>query len=89
MKTKLIIALIAAVSATAFTPAFASGYGPAPAYRGSADAPASQRGPGAQLELAGNNAAVSQASYGGVAQGHSETGSRATPMAGDSLFAHH
>ena len=67
MKTKLIAALLVAVSASLAAPAFASGYGPAPFYRPSVGAPASQRGESAQVVAAERNtAAGTDASYGGV-----------------------
>ncbi|TKC85988.1 hypothetical protein FAZ69_22000 [Trinickia terrae] len=85
MKTRLIVALLVAASA----PAFASGYGPAPAYRGSIGAPASQRGQSAQTLAAERDAAGgSQAAYGGVAEGRSESGSRAAVTEAGNLYAH-
>jgi len=52
MKTKFVAALLVALSASAAAPAFASGYGPAPFYRPSVGAPASQRGQSAQTVAA-------------------------------------
>jgi hypothetical protein len=76
MKTKLIAALLVAVSASLAAPAFASGYGPAPFYRPSVGAPASQRGESAQVVAAERNtAAGTDASYGGVVGVASESGS--------------
>src|SRR5215472_3681552 len=45
MKAKFFAALLTALIASLSAPAFASGYGPAPFYRPSIGAPASQRGP--------------------------------------------
>jgi hypothetical protein len=89
MKTKLIVALLVAVSASAVAPAFASGYGPAPAYKDSIGAPASQRGQSVQTLGAERDAATdSQAAYGGVAQDRTGAGSRAAVTPGDNLYSH-
>ena len=48
MKSKLIVTLLVASSASLAAPAFASGYGPAPYYRPDTGAPASQAGQSAQ-----------------------------------------
>lgn len=89
MKTSSIVALLLAASALVTAPAFASGYGPAPAYRSTVGAPASQRGPSAQTLAAERDvAAGSQTATGGADEGRSEAGSRA-PVPGDMLFAHH
>jgi hypothetical protein len=92
MKTKLIVALFAALTASAAAPAFASGYGPAPAYRPAVGAPASQRGQSLQTLAAEsgdiNNGA--QAAYGGSVTGQSEASGRVIGVAQrDMLFAHH
>ncbi|WP_144152320.1 hypothetical protein [Paraburkholderia sp. BCC1885] len=82
MKTKLIAALLVAVSAAVAAPAFASGYGPAPFYRPSVGAPVSQRGQSAQVVAAERDSANSTSnvaadnSYGGVADTTSQSGSR-------------
>jgi len=77
MKTKLIAALLVAVSASLAAPAFASGYGPAPFYRPSVGAPASQRGQSAQTVAAERQDANSaNSAVGGVADGSSAAGSR-------------
>jgi hypothetical protein len=77
MKTKLIAAVLIAASTTIAAPAFASGYGPAPFYRPSMGAPASQRGQSAQtLAAEGKNADDSQAAYGGLRSGDSQNGAR-------------
>jgi len=78
MKNQLIAALLVAASASLAAPAFASGYGPAPFYRPSVGAPASQRGPSAQTIAAERNAANSTSgeSYGGVVAAQSESGRR-------------
>jgi hypothetical protein len=90
MKTQLIAALLVALSASATAPAFASGYGPAPSYRPSVGAPASQRGLSAQTLAAGRDvAAGSQEAYGGVISGHSESASHAAVMPRDDLYARH
>lgn len=89
MKTKFVAALLVALSASAAAPAFASGYGPAPFYRPSVGAPASQRGQSAQTVAASaDDAAGSQAAYGGVVSGHSESASRAAALH-DNLYARH
>jgi len=77
MKTKLIAALLVAVSASLAAPAFASGYGPVPFYHPSVGAPASQRGQSAQTVAAERQDANSaNTAYGGVADGSSASGSR-------------
>jgi hypothetical protein len=97
MKTRFIVALFAALSASVTVPAFASGYGPAPSYRPAVGAPASQRGQSVQT-LAAENAAnadsaaqtsVTQAAYGGSVAGRSESGGRVFATPRDNLFAHH
>jgi hypothetical protein len=92
MKTKVgfISALIVAFSASAAAPAFASGYGPAPSYRPSVGAPASQRGQNVQT-VAGEraNAVGVQGGYGGVVAEGTEAGGRVVKTSGDGLFAHH
>lgn len=90
MKTQLIAALLVALSASAAVPAFASGYGPAPSYRPSVGAPASQRGQSAQtLAAERDDTTGSQAAYGGVVSGQSEAGSRAAVPLRDNLYARH
>jgi hypothetical protein len=90
MKTKLIVALLVAVSASVAAPAFASGYGPAPFYRPSVGAPASQRGQSVQTLAAERDDVVgSQEAYGGVVAGRSQAGSRAAVTSRDNLFARH
>ncbi|HEV3425357.1 MAG TPA: hypothetical protein VG105_16565 [Paraburkholderia sp.] len=92
MKTKLIAALLVAVSATLAAPAFASGYGPAPFYRPSAGAPVSQRGQSAQAVAAERNDATStpvDTSYGGVVGASSESGSRLVTAGTRSLYEGH
>ncbi|MEM5342813.1 hypothetical protein [Paraburkholderia azotifigens] len=77
MKTRLIAALLVAVSAAVAAPAFASGYGPAPFYHPSVGAPASQRGVSAQTVAAEHNAAAaSNDAVGGVIGASSESGGR-------------
>jgi hypothetical protein len=89
MKTKLIAALLVALSASAAAPAFASGYGPAPFYRPAVGAPASQRGQSVQTVAAERDDVTgSQQAYGGVVSGLSQAGSRADVTSRDSLFTH-
>ena len=79
MNRKLIAVLLAAASAFLSIPAFASGYGPAPFYKPSVGAPASQRGQ-SQLTVAVERAEAekdaSDATYGGAEQSVSESGAR-------------
>jgi hypothetical protein len=90
MKTKLIVALLVALSSSVAAPAFASGYGPAPFYKPSVGAPASQRGQSAQtLAAARDDATGSQEAYGGTLAGHSESAGRAAVTPLDSLYARH
>jgi len=90
MKTKFVSALLLALSAFAAAPAFASGYGPAPFYRPSVGAPASQRGQSAQTVAASNDdAAGAQSAYGGVVSGQSESASRVAVAPRDNLYARH
>ena len=90
MKTKLIIALLVAFSASAAAPAFASGYGPAPFYKPSVGAPVSQRGQSVQsLAAERGDATGSQEAYGGVVAGLSQAGSHVAVTPRDSLFARH
>jgi hypothetical protein len=89
MKTKLIAALIA-LSASAAVPAFASGYGPAPFYKPSVGAPASQRGQSAQtLAAEQNDEANAQSAYGGMSDETSQSGSRTSAGLNMDLYAHH
>jgi hypothetical protein len=88
MKTQLIAALLVALSASATAPAFASGYGPAPFYRPSVGAPASQHGQSVQtLAAERDDATGSQEAYGGVVPGHSQSASRAAVTLRDNLYA--
>ena len=90
MKTKLIVALLVAVSASVAAPAFASGYGPAPFYKPSDGAPASQNGQSLRTVAAEReSAATPEKAYGGSVSGLSESGSRVTVTLRDNLFAHH
>ncbi len=90
MKTKLAAALLAALCASLAAPAFASGYGPAPFYRPSVGAPASQRGQSAQtLAAEREESAATQPSYGGVAVQSSQSGSREITTPHDNFYAHH
>jgi hypothetical protein len=90
MKTTLIVALLVAGSASTAAPAFASGYGPAPFYRPTAGAPASQSGQSARTVAAERDDATgSEEAYGGAVSGLSQAGSHAAVASRDSLFAHH
>ncbi|AUT71751.1 hypothetical protein [Paraburkholderia hospita] len=86
MKTRLIAALLVAVSAAVAAPAFASGYGPAPFYRPSVGAPASQRGVSAQTFAAERNqATAANEAVGGVTGASSESGSRQPAQAANDV----
>jgi hypothetical protein len=90
MKTKLIVALLVAVSASAAAPAFASGYGPAPFYRPAVGAPASQSGQSLRTVAAERDDVTgSEQAYGGAVSGLSQAGSHVTVTPRDSLFARH
>jgi hypothetical protein len=90
MKTQFIAAVLVALSATAAAPAFATGNGPAPFYRPTVGAPASQSGPSARtVANERDDAAGSQEGYGGVASSLSQSGSHVIVTARDNLFAHH
>jgi hypothetical protein len=90
MKTKLIAALLVALSASVAAPAFASGNGPAPFYRPAVGAPASQRGQNVQtVATERGDVTGSQESYGGVVAGLSQAGSHAAVTPRGNLFAHH
>ncbi|WP_075643395.1 hypothetical protein [Paraburkholderia ginsengiterrae] len=91
MKNKLIAALLLAAATSIAAPAFASGYGPAPSYRPSVGAPASQRGQSAQTVAAERSNAVGSVndSYGGVVASSSESGSPQVAGAVGRLYAGH
>jgi hypothetical protein len=79
MNTKTIAALLIAASALVSVPALASGYGPAPFYRPSLGAPASQRGQSAQTvatERQNGGDATATSSFGGTTPFSSESGER-------------
>ncbi|MCC8391262.1 hypothetical protein LJ656_01565 [Paraburkholderia sp. MMS20-SJTR3] len=78
MKTKFIAALLVAASASIAAPAFASGYGPAPFYRPSVGAPASQQGQNEQT-IAAERASANNGTtaYGGVKSASSQSGAHA------------
>ncbi|WP_460903047.1 hypothetical protein [Paraburkholderia jirisanensis] len=95
MKIKLTAIIIAAaLSGTAFS-AFASGYGPAPFYRPSVGAPASQRGVSTQtLHAEAQDANEKADAYGGVRDDDSQAGKRAvgsgnTTSSEGWLYRHH
>lgn len=92
MKTKLIAALLVAVSASLAAPAFASAYGAS--FNGyTAGAPVSQRGQSSQAVAAERNNAtgtsVTGTSYGGVVGASSESGSRQLAPGTRSLYQGH
>lgn len=91
MKSKILAALLIAVTTSIAAPAFASGYGPAPSYRPTVGAPASQRGQSVQTVAAdrSNNAVVANDSYGGVIASSSESGGPAVIGASARLYANH
>jgi hypothetical protein len=76
MKNRLLVALLVAVSTSLAGPAFASGYGPAPFYRPSVGAPASQRGQNAQTVVAERNQAngLAAEAYGGTVAQTTQSG---------------
>jgi hypothetical protein len=65
MKKNLLASLLIAATASIAVPAFASGYGPAPSYRPTVGAPASQQGVNTQTIAAESRNADANA-YGGV-----------------------
>lgn len=88
MKTKILAALLVAASATLAAPAFASGYGPAPFYRPTVGAPASQQGQSEQTVAAERAQANANSAYGGVSSESSQSG--AHPIAAlKALFRGH
>ncbi|WP_235994057.1 hypothetical protein [Paraburkholderia solitsugae] len=91
MKSKLLAALFIAATTAIAAPAFASGYGPAPSYRPSVGAPASQRGQSAQTVAAERSETVGSVndSYGGVVASSSESGIRQPAEAGGRVYARH
>ena len=79
MTNKLIAALLVAACVSIAAPAFASGYGPAPFYRPSVAAPASQQGQSAQTVAAERaSATVNQAAEARVASQNGDTQADAT-----------
>jgi hypothetical protein len=73
MKKNLLASLLIAATASIAVPAFASGYGPAPSYRPSVGAPASQQGMSAQTIAAESRNADANA-YGGVKTSLTQSG---------------
>jgi hypothetical protein len=71
MKSKLIVAVLVASTASFAAPVFASGYGPAPFYRPDIGAPASQAGQTAQT-LAAEAAQTRAANQNGASVGGDE-----------------
>jgi hypothetical protein len=92
MKSKLLAALLIAAATSIAAPAFASGYGPAPSYRPSVGAPASQRGQSAQTVAAEHDSSAAGSvnnSYGGVVASSSESGSRQAAGSFGRLYSNH
>ena len=91
MKThQLVAALFAALTVVTAAPAFASGYGPAPFYRPSVGAPASQRGQNTETVSAERqNGAGAQQGYGGVTAGSSQSAGRSVVSVRGDLYARH
>jgi len=89
MKTKILAAVLVAVSATVAAPAFASGYGPAPFYSPSIGAPASQRGQSEQTVAADDASTATNRAYGGVNEQTTQSGTHASVSPPFSLFRHH
>ena len=92
MNNKPIAAVLIAVSTFLSVPAFASGYGPAPFYRPSVGAPASQRGQSeqtvtAERQNAGNESAES--SYGGAVSFSSGSGDQRAVAGPHGIFSRH
>ena len=88
MKTKFIAAALIAASAAIAAPAFASGYGPAPFYRPTVGAPASQQGQNAQTIAAeAQQANANAVAYGGVREGSvAQAGNRESSSKPGSVF---
>jgi hypothetical protein len=90
----LFVAAVVVGSAVAVSPAFASGYGPAPHYNPLIGAPASQGGQSAltvraeQVDLT-TNPDVAAHSYGGMRDMTSQSGAHVAPDASISLYSHH
>ncbi|WP_207004043.1 hypothetical protein [Trinickia mobilis] len=77
MKTKLLAALLVAVSASIAAPAFASGYGPAPFYKPQDGAPAAQRGQSVQTLAVEQRDNAANVAFGGVRDSSSQSGAHA------------
>ena len=87
MDTKLIAPLLVAASTILAAPAFASGYGPAPAYNPIEGAPASQRGPSALTVTASRGSDMAGA-HGGVTSTRAAAGSPVTAADAQAPFPH-
>lgn len=89
MKTKFIVALLVASSASLAAPAFASGYGPAPFYRPDVGKSAAQRGQSAQTLAAesspGSMVGENGSGVGGNESVRSQSGARA-PVNSDAVM---
>ncbi|ASV98387.1 hypothetical protein [Paraburkholderia aromaticivorans] len=91
MRSKLLAALLVATVSSIAAPAFASGYGPAPSYRASVGAPASQRGQSAQTVATERNEALGLVndSYGGVVAQSFASGSRQPDASVGDVYLRH
>src|SRR5258708_19206195 len=90
MKKMPIVALLVGALVSLSTSAFASGYGPAPFYRPSVGAPASQRGQSvATISVEQQNGVDAQRAYGGVTAGSSQSSGRAAVAHQGNVYAHH
>ena len=90
----LIFAAVAAASAAIVSPAFASGYGPAPHYDALAGAPASQRGQSALTVRAEQvehmaSADITGHSYGGMRDMTSQSSAHVVPDLSILPYSHH
>lgn len=94
IKHLIVAALAVAASAATLSPAFASGYGPAPHYNALAGAPASQAGQSAltvraeQVDLTASADLTAQ-SYGGMRDMTSQSGAHVVPNVSNPLYSHH
>ncbi len=74
MNKNLLASLLIAATASIAVPAFASGYGPAPSYRPSVGAPASQQGR-TRKRIAAESRNADANAYGGVKKSLTQSGS--------------
>jgi hypothetical protein len=89
MMTRLIYALLVAVLASTAAPVFASGYGPAPFYKPSVGAPASQSGQSLRTVAAERGEPSPELAYGGAVAGLSQSGTHVAVTPRDNFLAHH